>query len=354
MGYGGPQTAFYIQSDWDAVTETIRKEDNARVKAAFDREEREAQRVARIQREEALFREKQEEVRRRGEEDQALWKEIEERRRHAALVAAGAPYPKLTPAQQAARKRQKERTAQLALPKVHAPSELHNGLTYGMVMYPRPWHVDFPVGRCEKIYTPGVDRDRIVPPPKDLSRLPPWEGSYSSHYDYLSKPWQRYAHEEKEKYYCSTVPPYRTETEKRGKHAMLEETIRRIEEENDPSNKRGASSDQYCPCTNDEGRDGNAGVQYRSGSSNSQQTQKSMWSIFSHAESNGPIAATGAQHMEYSSSREEVEEHLKKYDGAMTGPSPPHNPKKYVTEMNLPELQDRIIRLQLMKKQKSC
>lgn len=348
MGYGGPRTAFYIQQDWDVLTETIQKEDNARVRAVLDREDREAERVARIQREEEQHRKQQEEARKRQEEDKAIWKELQRRQRAAAGIAEC----KMSPEERAKRKRQKERTAELALPKVYAPPEIHNGLTYGMTMYPRPWHVDFPVGRCGKPYTPGVDRDRLVPPPNDLTRLPPWVGNYSSHYGSHSQPWQRSAEEEKEKYYCSKIPPYRTAEEKSRRHALLEDAIRAIEEKNeeDESSKRAASSANGCRCYHhDAEKPGGTSHQTRS---TSNETHKSACSIFSHAESNGPIAATGAQHMEYSSSRAEVDDHLRKYGGALTGPSPGYHPKKYATEMNLPELQDRIIRLQLMKPQK--
>lgn len=343
MGYGGPRTAFYIQSDWDVLTETIRKEDNGRVKAIFDREEREADRLARLQREEDIARGVKEEALRREEENRVLLQEIQKRRMDAAQ-----PSKKLTPVEEAARERQKNRTTELAQPKERCPPALHNGLTYGMVMYPPPWHTDFPLGRCGRPYAPGKDRDRIVPPPKDLSRLPPWVGSYSSHHGSLSEPWQRYCEEERGRYYCSSPASRRVD----GKRAALKESLgkmKTLEEEADRRRAAAAAAAAASACSGEMHR--NRGSQDGiDGGHVGNESPSSVESIFSHAESNGPIEATGAKHMEYSSSRSEVDDHLKKYGGAMTGKDVPYKPDVYVKDMSLAQLQDRIIRLQLGKR----
>lgn len=350
MGYGGPRTAFYVQSDWDVLTQTIRKEDNVRVRAIFDREEREADRLARLQREEDIARGLEEESARRKAEDQAMWQEIEKRR----LEAAG-PRKKLTPAEAAARERQKIRTAELAQPKERCPPELHNGLTYGMVMYPPPWHTDFPLGRCGRPYAPGKDRDPIVPPPKDLSRLPPWVGSYSSHYGSLSEPWGRYCEEERGRYYCSGgSPSRRTDAANGGERALLKESLAKMKALEEEAERRraagGAAAGAASAYVKEKHRNGGNEDGEVEGGHLGNETPSSVQSIFSHADSNGPIEATGAQHMMYSSSRSEVDTHLRKYGGAMTGKDVPYKPDVYVTDMSLAQLQDRIIRLQLGKR----
>lgn len=337
MSYGGPRVAFYIQRDWDNYADRIRKEDNARVQAHFDNIHREEEKMER-DRKSRLFHQERLEEQARLEAEHAEYQAIlEERRIREERQRTGKPPPKkMTPAEKAAIAYNISRTKELAVPKTN-PQPAYGGMMYGRCMYQKTRKVEFPQGRAGQSYCPGVDRDRIIPQRPNPKDLPPWIGSYSSHHSILSEPMRRKAAEEEEDYYYRDAPQH-TEEEKRARRRVIDAMLQRMEH----AESEEIADDLPVPS------------QETSSGDPSRQDFPPAWgamdddtpSIFSHADSNGPIVATGAQHLKYDSSRAEVDSHLKRYGGSMTAPRPPYAPDVFVKDMNLPELQDRVVALQ--------
>lgn len=338
MSYGGPRVAFYIQRDWDNYADRIRKEDNARVQAHFDNIQREEDKLDR-DRKSRLFHQERLQEQARLEAEHAEYQAIlEERRIREECRRTGKPPPKkMTPAEKAAIAYNIARTKELAVPKAN-PQPAYGGMMYGRCMYQKTRKVEFPQGRSGQPYCPGVDRDRIIPQRPNPKDLPPWIGSYSSHHSILSEPMRRKAAEEEEDYYCRDAPRY-TEEEKRARREVIDSMLRRMEQAD--AAEEGQSTPQAGTSSWDPNRQDFALPM--GGRANDMDDTPS---IFSHADSNGPIVATGAQHMKYDSSRTEVDSHLRRYGGSMTGPRPPYAPDVFVKDMNLPELQERVVTLQ--------
>lgn len=328
--------AFHIQSDWDNYGDRVAKEDRARIQAHYDAEEK-VKRRAQREADAAEFRQREAEEAQRLEEEKAMYqailsqrKEDEERKRSGKQ-----PLKKRTPAEKAAIAYNRRRTKELAVPKVD-PQPQYGGTMFGKCMYQSTRRVEYPQGRAGQPYCPGIDRDRIIPARHDPSELPPWIGSYSSHNSILSEPMQRKMAAEEANYYCGA--PQRTGAEDASRRAEIDAILKGLEaqEAREAVSETGVES----PGSSEDHQHWSSVQQSRD------DKEDDVTSIFSHAESNGPIVATGAKHLAYNSTRAEVSNHLRAYGGAITRPMHPYQPETHVKDMNLPQLQERVVQLQ--------
>lgn len=336
MGYGGPRWEFHIQPDYDNYTRRIKKEDESRIQAFYNGLEKEEEERERERKRQQLEKQEQEEQIRLAEE-KAEYRAILDARREAEerRIAHKTPIKKMTPAEKAALEYHHRRIKELAIPKRN-PQPAYGGMMYGRCMYQKTRYVEFPQGRSGQPYLPGVDRDRIIPARPNPKDLPPWIGSYSSHKSILSEPMMRKAKEEAANYYCKDAPYYTAE-EKSERRSKINAMLREMDEADEAAWRAGhPTMDDPAPVTQYSDRN------YY----DPHPVEDDATSIFSHADSNGPIVATGAVHMEQYSTKQEVDSHLRRFGGAMTGPMQPYNPAVYVTGMNLPQLQERVVRLQ--------
>lgn len=327
--------AFYVQADYDNFTAAIKKEDNARVKSLI--KEREGNQKAYEQRKQEEILRQQEYARQEREEaERVSYLRTLERTRNAdeSKRDRKEPQRKLCPAEKAIILARKRRMQQLARPKT-SPQSPDGGMTCAHCIKVNPPTVAYPRGREGKPYCPGIDRCRFVPPPPSNKDLPPWVGSHQSHYSVVSEPFLRRREAERADFYCSEGRQH-SEEEKRERRRIISSLVEEMNRKNcarTPDSQVGP-----YPAVDDELFAATRRVEAS--------YQNPTPSIFSHADSNEPIEATGTQHFMYESSKEEIREHLRKYKGAIVGPREQYVPDCYVKDMSLPQLQERIIRLQ--------
>eukprot|EP00796_Vickermania_ingenoplastis_P003858 gene3858-2736_t len=350
MGYGGPRFAFHIQPDYDNYADNIKKETSYRIQAHYDAIQRKEDAKER-DRQAMLFHQREMDEQRRLAEEKAEYRAIlEARKEEEERRRTGKTEKKMCPADKAAWEFHKRRIKALAIPKQN-PQPAYGGMMYGRCMHQSSRYVEFPKGRWGQPYTPGIDRDRIIPKRPNPKDLPPWIGSYSSHKSILSEPMLRKNAEEEEDYYCGDFP-HRSGEAKKARRAHIDAMLRRMDE--DEAAAAVAQTTATAPQTSSFLPQFSDLAPAADSRANVYDDDEDTPSIFSHADSNGPIVATGAQHLAYNSTREEVDTHLRKYGGAMTAPKPEYNPDVWVKDMNLPQLQEHLFRLQHRPKKVYC
>ncbi|CCW62634.1 unnamed protein product [Phytomonas sp. EM1] len=333
MGWGGPRFEFYTANQYNNFTDFVRREDAARVRAILRRNQQQQQLVGRPA----------------DCQDGVTWREADAQRDpHLCEIAkgqAGQPQSQpllskdnhpCTPGNHAKGKAVQKvargaRLRQLAQAKKYPEPALCRHM-YGRCMYQRGNVVEFPVGRNGACYSPGVDRDRIVPkrPPMDVVR--PWIGSFSTHWSSPEATWER----AQEAYYGKPVLP-RTVATQAARMADLREIEAAHPEE--AGHDKGEIADQ-CGITTADSR-------VRVAPINGEADVDDVPSVFSHASSNGPISNTGANHIATSpfSTKQEVMEHLKtvgQSDQGLPGGSVLSSTKGWT----LPQLTYRVVMLQ--------
>ncbi|CAD2219742.1 hypothetical protein AGDE_12146 [Angomonas deanei] len=200
-------------------------------------------------------------------------------------------------------KASKSRLLELSRPKERGEAMYGSG-TYGKCMHQKTNRVEFPQGRNGAVYTPGVDRDRIVPFTSSQRRL--GDSSRNGGKTNAQGVARRLSQEERE--------------------AIID----RIQE----SHKKNVAF-----------ADAQAGPN-RSTLNQEHDQDDDKDSVFSHTSSNGPIKATGVPHMTMHSERDTTVRHLHNYGGSMTAPRAESKNTVDFDSMPLQEVTARIVRMQ--------
>lgn len=339
MGYGGPRVGFQTSTQHANHTATIRREDAARVADIVHRRSSTSD-AEQLRQREVAFREYEaaqaaEAARVRTEAAAALaarkaQDERQQQRRH------GAP----SPAEMTARRARAARLTKLAQPRDRSDASL-SGTACGCVVHPRGSTVTYPTGRNGAPYTPGVDRDRVMParPALGSGTTPPWVGSYSTHHgprgdDALAAAAAR----EEAAYACGNPSPPRSAQEEGRRQKVLRELAATMNADaQQPADTAGFAAAPAAPS------------QHAAAASfvGENEGEEDTASVFSHGSSNGPIVATGNAHMCTASTKESVQLHLSRYGGAMTAPRQPRTGQRVAVEtLTLPELSHRLVKMQ--------
>lgn len=351
MGYGGPRVEFYTANQYANYASAIQREDAARVRSIVHRRSSVPEAEQLRQREEA-FRAYEaakaaEAVRAREEAEQSL----EERKRHEERqqrrLATRGRHGSLTSAEAASHRVRHARMNELAQPR--KPAALENGCgTFGCVMNARGSKAAYPTGRNGAAYMPGIDRDRIVPVRPALHNSaspPPWIGSYSTRHGPREE--VRAAAKEEAAYYCGkpiAVPRSASD------EAARQQTLREIAAEHADAQQQQQQQEQEAAAERDSQQaDAFAAAAAAAPYSDSADDgdDDGAASVFSHGSSNGPICATGNEHVCTISTKESVLLHLSRYGGAMTAPhAQPTAKQAAAKDFTLPELSHRLVTMQ--------
>ncbi|KPA79304.1 hypothetical protein ABB37_05767 [Leptomonas pyrrhocoris] len=343
MGYGGPRVAFYTANEYANYASAVDREDAARVRSIAHRRDSVPESELLRQREET-FRayeagQAAEAARLRAEEEAALEERKRRDERHQRRLATRGRRRSLSAAESATLRARQAHLNQLAQPRRYA-EPAYGSTTYGLVMHQRGCKVEFPVGRNNAVYMPGVDRDRIVPsrPVLDASDLPPWIGSYSSHHGPRER--ERAAAEEEAAYYCGRLAAPRSAVAEARKQATLRDMAAEHAAAAQRQQWRAASAGEHNEVVA-------AADSLRASAASYTEEGSDAESVFSHGSSNGPIRATGNMHICTASTKESVQLHLSRYGGAMTAPRLKRDVALSSTmNRTLPELSYRLVKMQ--------
>ncbi|EPY24389.1 hypothetical protein STCU_07205 [Strigomonas culicis] len=288
--------------------EAIRNEDNARVRAIVtvgEREREKAELQARIER----FR--------AAEREEAAGRQAAQ----AELLAEAERYDKWQKRKELSvsksRSANRDRTApvatrsrlnELSQPRVH-DEPMYGAGTYGKCMHQRTNRVEFPQGRNGAPYTPGVDRDRIVPT----------SSSSTQHHHTPPRNVERDAS-------IKEIARQHEASAGRQRHQDIEDAARR------------AALQQGDVTVDDSYGD--------EGSEDGCADRGHAPSVFSHASSNGPILATGVPHMGLASEKPTTLHHLQAYGGSVGVPRAAREDEEKLDDLSLPEVTTRLVRMQ--------
>lgn len=337
MGYGGPRIEFYTQNQYSNFTSSIQREDAARVRDILRRRQ--------VPTEADLFKERQEKFRaqeRAAAAEAAYLRTVEEeavekRRIHdeeqIRCTAKKVKRRSLTDAEKTLMRSRRAHLTQLAAPKKYTEPLYGSGM-YGMCMHQQGHTVVYPTGRNGAVYCPGVDRDRIIPVPKEkIDTLPPWIGSYSDHHG--TRELKEKADARADSKYYINGPRRHGDAEE---EAIRQATLDRIAAAHAPASLSNESPPSSSP----------AKAEATTVDHFDFDVDDDGESIFSHGSSNGPIAATGNPHLMTLSTKDSVSLHLTRYGGAMTAPrakKPEGRPT--LSELTLPQLRSRLFQIEV-------
>jgi hypothetical protein len=346
MGYGGPRVEFYTANQYANHAAAIQREDAARVRSIAHRRTSIPEAEQLRQREEAFrayeAQQAVEAARAREEAAAALEARKRHEERQQRRLATEGRHGSLSPAEVAARRARHARLNELAQPRSYDTDGKGSHSTYGCVMHPRRRTVTYPVGRNNAVYSPGVDRDRIVParPVVDGSGpSPPWVGSYSTHHGQRED--ERWAAKKEADYYCKKTSWHRTAREEVEKQKTLREVVAAHVAEQSPQQRNASTA--FAEGDGDQGVAASAATHRADGD----EDERDAVSVFSHGSSNGPIRATGNQHICTSSTKESVQLHFSQRGGIMAAPRPQRLAERIAAkDLTLPELSHRLVTMQ--------
>lgn len=301
-------------NDYGPRVESIRKEDNARVRAIVNGDQRatqEEQTQARIEKFRATERE---EAARRQAVQEELLAASERQRKRDERKALSMSKARSTNRDRGAPVASRARMLEMSQPKQHHEA-MHGAGTYGKCMHQRTNRVEFPQGRNGAAYAPGIDRDRYVP-------------TSSS-----SKATQSRGAQAKTAERDATVRGIRAAHESADGH-------HRHQDVEDAARRAAMEQGDVAVDDDDNGSEG--------GSANGSRAP----SVFSHASSNGPILATGVPHMGMHSEKPTTQQHLEAYGGSVAAPRVAGTDEHNLADLTLPEVTTRLVQMQQSRKPK--
>ncbi|KAG8348221.1 hypothetical protein TRVL_00959 [Trypanosoma vivax] len=313
--WGGPRFEFYREADYLNHEQFIKKEEAQRV--AFIRSLREKEQTTR----ERQMREQDAVNVQKQKERPCQSKLVEDAARRAAAAAA---------AQSSSHARRIARLKELSAPVVRG-GPMHAAGTHGCVMYPTAKGVPLPKGRAGRPYMPGVDRDRVVPPPPPAEAPKPWMHTGVS--------WMPDAEtKNQEKYYFKAPKCDSAVAQKREQCIDGIELCHSVEGCRETVGHDKATETVKGPVFS-KSQDLDAASEHGSEASIPP-------SIFSHGSSNAPIRLLGTQHMDTVTTAEEVKRHLTLHK---EGKLPARRCKRKslpFEKMNLTELTSALMQMQ--------
>ncbi|KPI84369.1 hypothetical protein ABL78_6576 [Leptomonas seymouri] len=343
MGYGGPRVEFYTANHYANFVSAVQREDAARVNSIIQRRTNVPASELLRQREEAFRAYEAQQVaaeaRARAEEEAALERRKRHDERQQRRIASRGRHNSLSAPEVATRRARLAHINQLAQPRLR-PEAAYGNTTYGRVMHQRGCKVEYPVGRNNAVYTPGVDRDRIVPlrPVLDGTSLPPWIGSYSTHHGLRER--EHIAAKQEARYYCGTPTAPRSADAEAKKQKTLQSIAAAYAADQEEGPQQAAPEDMPSTASIHAAAAPHEDV--------AAEDEADTASVFSHGSSNGPIRATGNMHMCTSSTKEGVQLHLSLYGGAMTAPRARRDADQVSAKsLTLPELSLRLMKMQV-------
>lgn len=325
--YGGPRFEFITTNQCTNHRAFVCRENNERVRSIVSRRQAAIDAAEKDRMYADTQRQQQEEAEQRSaaavQAARALRQrrlEAEQRKNNSIGAHETGPVTTIT----------KEKIDRLAAPK-KVREAAYGCMMYGRCMEQRGREVEFPLGRAGATYCPGVDRDRIVPARPDLTKLPPWVGSYSTHrgFDRLQ---EVEAQMDEAFYLGGTI--HKTPAELRERRMVIDEMQRAAWGADE-----AAALDSPKPTGRETACDDDAA------------DRDDLPSIFSHGSSNGPIADMGMQYLNtntnHTVTRNEVQRHLsQRGERAKDRLARSQIQRPDVASLPLIDLTHRVVRLQ--------